>query len=147
VAETVKGIQDAGVIACTKHFILNEQEHFRNPGAQPGGNVSESLSSNIDDITLHELYLWPFADAVRAGTGSIMCSYNQINNSYACSNSYLMNYILKGELGFQGFVMSDWAAQHAGVCKSCHQVCNRNIPNADITYSDCSCWSGHDYAR
>lgn len=44
-----------------------------------------------------------------------MCSYQQINNSYGCSNSYTMNYLLKGELGFQGFVMSDWAAQHAGV--------------------------------
>jgi beta-glucosidase len=61
------------------------------------------------------LYLWPFADAVRAGTGSIMCSYNQVNNSYGCQNSYLLNHVLKGELGFQGFVMSDWQAQHAGV--------------------------------
>jgi beta-glucosidase len=52
---------------------------------------------------MHELYLWPFADAVRAGTASIMCSYNQINNSYACQNSYTQNYLLKNELGFQGF--------------------------------------------
>lgn len=44
-----------------------------------------------------------------------MCSYNQINNSYGCQNSYLQNYILKGELGFQGFIMSDWEAQHSGV--------------------------------
>jgi beta-glucosidase-like glycosyl hydrolase len=44
-----------------------------------------------------------------------MCSYNQVNNSYACSNSYLLNHLLKNELDFQGFVMSDWAAQHAGV--------------------------------
>lgn len=43
-----------------------------------------------------------------------MCSYQQVNNSYACQNSYLLNYLLKGELGFQGFVMSDWAAQHSG---------------------------------
>ena len=73
------------------------------------------MSANIDDQTMHELYLWPFADAVRAGTGSIMCSYNQVNNSYACQNSYMLNHILKGELGFQGFVVSDWAAQHSGV--------------------------------
>jgi beta-glucosidase-like glycosyl hydrolase len=64
---------------------------------------------------MHELYLWPFADAVRAGVGSIMCSYNQINNSYACQNSKMLNNILKDELGFQGFVMSDWQAQHSGV--------------------------------
>lgn len=57
----------------------------------------------------------PFADAVRAGVGSIMCSYNQINNSYGCQNSHMLNYLLKGELDFQGFVMSDWQAQHSGV--------------------------------
>ena len=57
----------------------------------------------------------PFADAVRAGAGSVMCSYNQINNSYACQNSYTLNYLLKGELGFQGFVMTDWQGQHSGV--------------------------------
>ena len=69
----------------------------------------------MDDRTLHELYAWPFADAVRAGVGSFMCSYNQINNSYGCQNSKLMNGVLKAELGFQGFVMSDWQAQHGGV--------------------------------
>jgi hypothetical protein len=73
---TVQGVQAAGVVACTKHFIGNEQEHYR-----------MNVSSNIDDVTLHELYLWPFADAVRAGTGAIMCSYNQVNNSFACQNS------------------------------------------------------------
>ncbi|KAI0455350.1 glycoside hydrolase family 3 protein [Xylaria acuta] len=115
-SETVKGIQDAGVVACAKHFILNEQEHFRQVGESTGRgyNISETLSSNIDDKTMHELYLWPFADAVRAGVGSVMCSYQQINNSYGCQNSKTLNGILKGELGFQGFVMSDWQAQHAG---------------------------------
>lgn len=44
-----------------------------------------------------------------------MCSYNQVNNSYSCSNSYLLNKLLKSELGFQGFVMSDWGAHHSGV--------------------------------
>ncbi|KAK5173881.1 uncharacterized protein LTR77_002562 [Saxophila tyrrhenica] len=109
VGETVKGMQDAGIMACTKHYILNEQEHFRQPSDIPAS------SSNIDDRTMHELYLWPFADAVRAGTASIMCSYQQINNSYGCQNSYTLNYLLKNELGFQGFVMSDWSAQHSGV--------------------------------
>ncbi|KAI0194502.1 glycoside hydrolase family 3 protein [Xylaria flabelliformis] len=115
-SETIKGIQDAGVVACAKHFIVNEQEHFRQVGESTGRgyNISETLSSNVDDKTLHELYLWPFVDAVRAGVGSIMCSYQQINNSYACQNSKSLNGILKGELGFQGFVMSDWQAQHAG---------------------------------
>ena len=105
-AETITGIQDAGVIACAKHFIGNEQEHYRQAGSSllsDGTSNKGAISSNIDDVTMHELYLWPFADAVRAGTGSIMCSYNQLNNSYACQNSYSMNYLLKEELNFQGF--------------------------------------------
>ena len=57
----------------------------------------------------------PFADAVRANVGSIMCSYNQVNNSYGCQNSHILNNILNRELEYQGFVMSDWQAQHSGV--------------------------------
>ncbi|TPX13833.1 uncharacterized protein E0L32_005777 [Thyridium curvatum] len=119
-AETVRGIQDAGVVACAKHFIGNEQEHFRQVGEskQRGFNISATLSSNIDDKTMHELYLWPFADAVRAGVGSFMCAYTQVNNSYSCQNSKLQNDLLKNELGFQGFIMSDWQAQHSGVASA-----------------------------
>jgi beta-glucosidase len=104
--ETVRGMQEAGVTAATKHYIANEQETNRNPF----GDV-EAFSANIDDKTLHELYLWPFANAVHAGAGSIMCSYNRVNNSYSCQNSKLLNGILKTELGFEGFVVSDWGAQ------------------------------------
>lgn len=59
-AETVKGMQDAGVIACAKHYIANEQEHFRmaDEAQGYGFNITESASSNIDDKTMHELYLW-----------------------------------------------------------------------------------------
>ena len=56
-AESIRGIQSRGVVACAKHYILNEQEHFRQ-GSQENYTVSDSISSNIDDITLHELYLW-----------------------------------------------------------------------------------------
>ncbi|KAK3942340.1 glycoside hydrolase family 3 protein [Diplogelasinospora grovesii] len=120
IAETIKGIQDAGVVACAKHYIGNEQEHFRQVGEAKGYGftIAESVSSNIDDKTMHELYLWPFADAVRAGVGSVMCSYQQTNNSYSCQNSKLLNDLLKNELGFQGFVMSDWQAQHTGVASA-----------------------------
>lgn len=116
-AETIKGMQEAGIIASAKHYIGNEQEHFRqvSESADHGYNISETLSSNIDDRTLHELYLWPFADAVRAGVGSVLCSYTMINNSYGCQNSKTLNNILKGELGFQGFVVSDWAGHQSGV--------------------------------
>ena len=114
-AQTIKGIQEEGVMATAKHFILNEQEHYRQPWAW---GLPNALSANIDDRTLHELYLWPFADSVRAGVASIMCSYQMVNNSYACGNSKLMNGILKDELGFQGFVQSDWLAQRSGVASA-----------------------------
>ena len=100
----------------SQHFIGNEQELYRNPTVDRQTNQSiQSTSSNIDDRTMHELYLWPFADAVHAGTGSIMCSYNRINNSYGCQNAASQNGLLKTELGFSGFVVSDWFAQHSGV--------------------------------
>lgn len=51
---------------------------------------------------MHELYLWPFQDAVKSGVASVMCSYNRINGSYACQNSKTLNGLLKEELGFQG---------------------------------------------
>ncbi|KAK7745133.1 glycoside hydrolase 3 [Diatrype stigma] len=102
VAETITGHQDAG------HFIANEQETLRRPY-----NGVEATSANIDDKTLHELYAWPFMDGVKAGVGSVMCSYNRINSTYGCKNSKLMNGILKTELSFEGFVMLDWNAQHS----------------------------------
>ncbi|KAI0477591.1 glycoside hydrolase family 3 protein [Xylariaceae sp. FL0804] len=112
-ADTVMAMQSVGVITSTKHYIANEQETNRNPS----GNVS-AVSSNLDDKTMHELYLWPFQDAVKAGSGCIMCSYNRLNNSYGCQNSKTLNGILKTELGFQGFVVSDWGGQHSGVASA-----------------------------
>ncbi|KAK4156122.1 beta-glucosidase cel3A [Chaetomidium leptoderma] len=101
-AETVEGIQGAGVQACAKHYIVNEQELNR-----------ETMSSNVDDRTMHELYLWPFADAVHSNVASVMCSYNKINGTWACENDHVQNGLLKKELGFQGYVVTDWNAQHS----------------------------------
>ncbi|KAF2234256.1 glycoside hydrolase family 3 protein [Viridothelium virens] len=98
--QTITGMQASGVQACAKHYIGNEQELNRN-----------TMSSNIDDRTMHELYLWPFADSIAANVASIMCSYNKLNETYSCENLQSIN-LLKKELGFQGFVLSDWAAQH-----------------------------------
>ncbi|KAJ5183378.1 hypothetical protein N7492_000994 [Penicillium capsulatum] len=114
-AATVEGLQGQGVIASVKHFIANEQELYRQPTTNPDNQTIESLSSNVDDKTMHEVYLWAFADALRAGAGNIMCSYNRVNNSYGCQNSKALNGLLKTELGFQGWVVTDWNAQHAGV--------------------------------
>ena len=113
---TIQGLQES-VIACVKHLIANEQEWRRNPwflGFLPGLGT-QSLSSNVDDRTMHELYLWPWYDALRAEPGSVMCAYNRVNGSHACQNSKVMNGLLKTELGFQGFVVSDWYGSHTGV--------------------------------
>ncbi|KAK4119660.1 glycoside hydrolase family 3 protein [Parathielavia appendiculata] len=113
--ETINGMQKAGVQATAKHFIANEQEAQRNPSWKNGVISQEALSANLDDRTMHELYLWPFANAVRAKAAAVMCSYQRINGSYGCQNSKVLNGLLKTELGFQGYVMSDWGATHAGV--------------------------------
>ncbi|KAL4970600.1 beta-glucosidase [Aspergillus stella-maris] len=115
VSESIKGLQSQNVATSVKHFIANEQEINRNPTTDDDGNAVQSVSSNIDDKTMHELYLWPFQDAVLAGATNFMCSYQRINNSYGCQNSKVLNGLLKTELGFQGYVVTDWGAQHAGI--------------------------------
>ncbi|KAJ4422915.1 glycoside hydrolase 3 [Gnomoniopsis sp. IMI 355080] len=103
-AETIIGMQSSGVQATAKHYILNEQEKNR-----------ETMSGTVDDRSMHELYLWPFADAVQSGVAAVMCSYNKINGTWACENEGSLNNLLKTELGFKGYVMSDWNAQHSTV--------------------------------
>ncbi|KAI1816713.1 glycoside hydrolase family 3 protein [Poronia punctata] len=112
-AQTIKGVQEQGVIATLKHYIVNEQENYRMYQL-----VQQAYSSDIDDRTLHELYLWPFAEGVKAGTGAVMAAYNAVNGSACSQNAYLLNNILKDELGFQGILMTDWLAQISGVASA-----------------------------
>ncbi|KAJ4494293.1 glycoside hydrolase family 3 protein [Lentinula lateritia] len=100
--ETIMGIQSTGVQATAKHYINNEQEHSRT-----------TSSSEVDDRTEHELYAIPFLRSVQANVAAVMCSYNQINGSFACENDKTLNGILKGEFAFPGYVMSDWGATHS----------------------------------
>ncbi|KAI0839521.1 glycoside hydrolase family 3 protein [Hypoxylon sp. FL0890] len=109
---SVLGIQSTGVQACSKHLVANEQETQRSSTTADDGMVVEAISSNVDERTLHELYLWPFANAVKAGTSSVMCSYNRVNGNYSCANSDLLTTFLKDELAFPGYVVSDWYATH-----------------------------------
>ncbi|KAK2055696.1 glycosyl hydrolase family 3 N terminal domain-containing protein [Colletotrichum caudatum] len=131
-AETIKGIQDQGVMATIKHFVANEQEHFRQSWEW---GLPNAISSNVGDRAMHELYAWPFLDAVKAGVASVMCSYNMVNNSYACGNSKLLNGILKDEMGFQGFVMSDWLAQRSGVGSALAGL-DMTMPGDGLFWSD-----------
>ncbi|EFP74048.2 uncharacterized protein PGTG_00004 [Puccinia graminis f. sp. tritici CRL 75-36-700-3] len=107
--QAVLAIQSTRASACVKHYIGNEQEHFR------GGSGAKAATSNIDDRTLRELYDWPFAEAIHAGVDYVMCSYNRINQTHACENSKLINGIVKGEYQFQGVLVTDWAAAVSGV--------------------------------
>lgn len=108
-------MQSGGVQAVTKHLIGNEQvsglgdsqcgnecasntsqETQRMPSINLLGPTIESVSSNIDDRTMHELYLWPFANAVHAGTAGVMCSYNRLNRYPYCHQLYPIRYKADG---------------------------------------------------
>ena len=97
-AAEIKGIQSQHVMAQVKHFV---------------GYDSNGASTYIDDQTLHEIYVAPFDAAIRAGVSSIMCSYNRLNGTFACGNESTLTKILRDEIGFKGFVTSDWGAVHA----------------------------------
>ena len=77
------------------------------------GYDSDNGNTFIDDQTLHEVYVAPFDAAVKAGVSSIMCSYNRLNGTFACGNETTLTKILRDEIGFKGFVTSDWGAVHA----------------------------------
>ena len=139
-AETIEGIQSEGVQATAKHFVGNEQEHFRQSFEW---GLPNAMSSNIDDRTMHEVYAWPFAASIRAGVASIMCSYQMVNNSYACGNSALLNGMLKDELGFQGYIQSDWLAQRSGVASALAGL-DMSMPGDGLHWADGkSLWGKH----
>ena len=100
--EYVRNLQKNGVAVCLKHFLLNDQEEFR-------GHVDVKVS----DRALHEIYLRPFAKVIKeADPWSIMGSYNRYKGMHCTHNKWLINDILKGELGFKGVNISDWGAAH-----------------------------------
>jgi len=100
-AAYVKAVQAQGVMAVAKHFAFNEQETERT-----------SMNSEVGEHVAWALYYPPFQAAIDAGVGAIMCSYNKVNGTHACSNERLLHGDLKGAMGFNGFVMSDWYATH-----------------------------------
>ena len=108
----IKGIQSENVIANAKHWVQNNEETNRH-----------GVTEIVDDRTRFEMYYPPFAGAVDAGVGSIMCSYNKINagptqhvgddKTWSCENPLTLKRDLKARLNFTGWVMSDWGACHS----------------------------------
>lgn len=96
----VKGVQSKNVGTSPKHFAMNNQESRR-----------MSVSAEADERTMREIYLAAFEQVVKEEKPwTMMCSYNRINGTYSAANEWLLTDVLRGEWGFDGYVMSDWGA-------------------------------------
>ena len=105
VAQEIKGIESNHIIATMKHYALNSQETGRT-----------ILNAKIDEASFRMSDLFAMQLIIeQANPGSVMCSYNRVNGSYACENSFLLNGVLKTDWGYAGYVMSDWGADHSTV--------------------------------
>lgn len=98
----VDGVQSENIAVCVKHFAANNQEKDRH-----------SISSEVDERTLREIYLPSFEAASKeADAWSIMAAYNKLNGKYCTESDWLLKDVLKGEWGYKGVVVSDWTAVH-----------------------------------
>ncbi|KAF4637604.1 hypothetical protein G7Y89_g477 [Cudoniella acicularis] len=107
-AEGVKAQKEAGIITGVRHFLLYEQESNRTGGMGPSSSV---YSSNVDDKTLHEVYMWPWGDAINGGAAAVMYAMPRVNDTHSCENNELLSGKLKEELGSPGFVCPGESAQ------------------------------------
>ena len=104
-AAAVRGFQGSklnksSVLACAKHFAADG-------GTQNGKDQGNTV---CDEATFRKIYLPPYAAAIKAGAGSIMISYSSWNGEKMHGNKHLLTDVLKNEMGFKGFLVSDWAA-------------------------------------
>lgn len=99
----VGSLQQAGTGACIKHFVANDSEFER-----------MSISSEVDEVALRELYLLPFERAVAAGVAAVMSAYNRLNGTSCSQHHWLLTELLKDEWSFEGAVISDWWGTYDG---------------------------------
>lgn len=116
--ETIGTQSVPGMITNIDDFVMNNQETDRQ-----GGNAE------VDERSAQELYMPAYEASVRAGAGSFMCSYNRVNGSYACANNKTLNVDLKGRMGFEGWVLSDWGGTHSTV-KAAMNGLDQEMPGA-----------------
>lgn len=102
-AAIIEGVQQNPVVATVKHYAADDEE---GTAANNYGNVS----NNVDRRTMEEIELPAFRAAVNAGVGAVMCTSALLNGVYACQNRYYLTRVLRGQLHFSGWVMSDWQA-------------------------------------
>jgi beta-glucosidase len=102
-AAQVRGFQ--GEYIGSPDHILACMKHFAGYGAAEGGRDYDA--SNIPDALLHNVYLRPFHAAVKAGVGSAMSAYMDLNDVPATGNRWLLHDVLREDWGFKGFVVSD----------------------------------------
>lgn len=100
----VRGIQSQGVVACAKHYAANNQEKDR-----------LGVEEHISERALREIYLPGFKACVDAGCKTLMSAYNKVNGVPSAQNKWLLTDVLRGEWGFDGFVVSDWGASYEQV--------------------------------
>lgn len=94
----ISGLQNTGVAATIKHYVTNDQEFER-----------FSISSELSERALREIYLKPFQIAMKEGKPwALMTAYNRINGIHASENFHVLDEILQKEWGFDGLIMSDW---------------------------------------
>ena len=116
----VRGVQDQGVSATVKHFAVNYQEYGRH-----------TVSSDVDERTLHEVYLPAFKAAVtEGGCGALMTAYNLVNGVHCSEHPGLILETLKGEWKFDGVVMSDWLSTYS-VAPAANAGLDLEMPTAD----------------
>jgi beta-glucosidase len=99
-AAYIRGVQSQQVATTVKHFVGNDAEFERH-----------TINSVIDERALREIYLLPFELAVREGGSlGVMTGYNRLNGPWCAEHAWLLRDLLRGEWGFEGFVVSDWFA-------------------------------------